>query len=243
MASHQAVPGTTAATRLASIEQRIQQACEQAGRPRSAVKLLAVSKTFPLDAVLDMAAAGQTRFGENYLQESVDKITQLAASPNQAKLEWHFIGPIQSNKTRPIAEHFDWVHSVDRLKIAQRLSEQRPDSLGPLNVLIQVNTSGEESKSGVDAAEVEALALAIHQLPQLKLRGLMTIPSNTEDLTLLRAEFLKCASLLQSLQHKLPEVKTQIDTLSMGMSSDLELAIECGSTCVRVGTALFGQRG
>lgn len=194
-----------------------------------------------------MAAAGQTRFGENYLQESVDKITQLAASPNQTSLssplEWHFIGPIQSNKTRPIAEHFDWVHSVDRLKIAQRLSEQRPEALSPLNVLIQINTSGEDSKSGVNVSEVEALAQAIHQLPKLRLRGLMTIPSNTEDSALLRSEFLKCADLLKHLQNTLPGGKAQLDTLSMGMSSDLELAIECGSTCVRVGTALFGQRG
>ncbi|MDH4395590.1 MAG: YggS family pyridoxal phosphate-dependent enzyme [Limnobacter sp.] len=226
-----------ATQRLAAIEQRIQQACDKAGRNRASVHLLAVSKTFPLEAVLDMAAAGQTRFGENYLQESIDKITQLAASPNQAglqtPLEWHFIGPIQSNKTRPIAEHFDWVHSVDRLKIAQRLSEQRPDRLGPLNVLIQVNTSGEDSKSGVHPAEVEALALAIQQLPRLQLRGLMTIPSNTDDMVKLRGEFLLCADL---------QKKLQLDTLSMGMSSDLELAIECGSTCVRVGTALFGQR-
>lgn len=237
---------TTAAERLAVIEQRIELACNKAGRPRSEVKLLAVSKTFPLQAVLDMAAAGQSSFGENYLQESVDKITQLAASPNQAKLntplDWHFIGPIQSNKTRPIAEHFDWVHSVDRLKIAQRLSEQRPSSLAPLNVLIQVNTSGEDSKSGVPPTEVEALALAIDHLPNLKLRGLMTIPSNTDDLARLRTEFLECANLLKSLQLKLPHAKPQLDTLSMGMSSDLELAIECGSTCVRVGTALFGKR-
>lgn len=241
---------STAADRLAAIERRIQLACDKAGRPRSQVKLLAVSKTFPLDAVLDMAAAGQTCFGENYLQESIDKITQLAASPNQVKpgvpLEWHFIGPIQSNKTRPIAEHFDWVHSVDRLKIAQRLSEQRPHTLKPLNVLIQVNTSGEASKSGVQPAEVEELAHAIHQLPLLQLRGLMTIPSNTDDRELLRAEFLKCTDLLRQLQTQLkaksPQPNSQLDTLSMGMSSDLELAIECGSTCVRVGTALFGQR-
>ncbi len=241
-----AVSTAVAAQRLAAIEQRIQQACDKAGRKRSEVQLLAVSKTFPLEAVVDMAAAGQTRFGENYLQESIDKITQLAASPNQAglqtPLEWHFIGPIQSNKTRPIAEHFDWVHSVDRLKIAQRLSEQRPDNLSPLNVLIQVNTSGEDSKSGVQPTQVEELAQAIHDMPRIQLRGLMTIPSNTEDLGKLRGEFLLCAELLKKLQDALPSGNTQLDTLSMGMSSDLELAIECGSTCVRVGTALFGQR-
>lgn len=237
-----AVSTTVAAQRLAAIEQRIQQACDKAGRNRASVHLLAVSKTFPLEAVLDMAAAGQSRFGENYLQESIDKITQLAASPNQARLqtplEWHFIGPIQSNKTRPIAQHFDWVHSVDRLKIAQRLSEQRPDTLGPLNLLIQVNTSGEDSKSGVQPDEVEELALAIHQLPRIQLRGLMTIPTNTEDVVKLRSEFLLCAHLSEQIKQR----GIGLDTLSMGMSSDLELAIECGSTCVRVGTALFGQR-
>ncbi|HEX4916779.1 MAG TPA: YggS family pyridoxal phosphate-dependent enzyme [Limnobacter sp.] len=229
----------TAAQKLKTIQQRIQNACLAADRQPSAVQLLAVSKTFPVDDVLTLAAAGQVAFGENYLQEAVDKITQAAEQSELGKtLEWHFIGPIQSNKTRPIAEHFHWVHSVDRLKIAQRLSDQRPEHLPALNVLVQVNTSGEASKSGVAPQDALNLCKAVAQLPRLKLRGLMTIPSNTENTTALREEMLLCKKLFDSLQQH----SVAVDTLSMGMSADLELAIACGSTCVRVGTALFGQR-
>mgnify|MGYP001254588803 FL=1 len=206
------------------------------------MKLLAVSKTFPLSDILEFYNCGQTAFGENYLQEALDKITQLADHPNaqtiNANLEWHFIGPIQSNKTKPIAENFSWVHSVDRLKIAQRLSDQRPDKLGPLNVLVQINTSGEDSKSGVNAEQAADLCLQIQSLKNIALRGLMTIPSNTDNVDQLKAEFLKCKLIFDSINSK----GLRMDTLSMGMSADLELAIECGSSCVRVGSALFGAR-
>jgi PLP dependent protein len=232
----------TPAQKLDDILSRIQHACTSSGRDPHTVSLLAVSKTFPLSDVLALHACNQRAFGENYLQEALEKITQLNEHvqnhPNEPPIEWHFIGPIQSNKTKPIAEHFQWVHSVDRLKIAQRLSEQRPEHLPPLNVLVQVNTSGEESKSGVNPAEVIELCTAIHTLPKLTLRGLMTIPSNTANLTTLRQEFLLCKQLKDTLNQN----GLSADTLSMGMSADLELAIECGSTCVRVGTALFGNR-
>jgi pyridoxal phosphate enzyme (YggS family) len=230
------------ATQLADIQSRIATACSNAGKPRSAVTLLAVSKTFPLSDILEFYSYGQTAFGENYLQEALDKITQLADHPNAQtiapNLQWHFIGPIQSNKTKPIAENFSWVHSVDRLKIAQRLSEQRPTTLPPLNVLVQINTSGEESKSGVHPEQAEDLCKQIHGLKNIALRGLMTIPSNTDNSNQLKAEFLKCKSIFDSLNSK----GFGLDTLSMGMSADLELAIECGSSCVRVGSALFGAR-
>ncbi len=226
------------ADKLAAIEQRIQRACEDVGRERSAVTLLAVSKTFPLENILEFNACGQHAFGENYLQEAVDKITQLADHPDASHIEWHFIGPIQSNKTKPIAEHFDWVHSVDRLKIAQRLSSQRPAHLPPLNVLVQVNTSGEDSKSGINPQEALKLCIEVAKLPSIQLRGLMTIPSNTDNMAALKAEFLAC----KTIQEQLNQEGLKVDTLSMGMSADLELAIECGSTCVRVGSALFGSR-
>lgn len=230
------------ATQLAEIQNRITAACHKAGRPGSAVKLLAVSKTFPLSDILEFYSCGQTAFGENYLQEALDKITQLADHPNaqtmNANLEWHFIGPIQSNKTKPIAENFSWVHSVDRLKIAQRLSDQRPENLPPLNVLVQINTSGEDSKSGVSPALAIDLCHQIHGMKNMVLRGLMTIPSNTDNTDQLKSEFLKCKSVFDSLNSN----GLSLDTLSMGMSADLELAIECGSSCVRVGSALFGAR-
>lgn len=226
-------------TQLHRLKQRIELACQTANRSPNEVKLLAVSKTFPAQAVENFALAGQRAFGENYLQEAVKKITQLAESPDCPHLEWHFIGPIQSNKTREIAEYFDWVHSVDRLKIAQRLSSQRPADKPELQVLLQINTSGEESKSGVELHEAIDLAQVISDLPGLTLRGFMTIPSNTSDTELLRQEFLACKGLLDELKSK---GLSQLDTLSMGMSGDLELAIECGSTCVRVGSALFGAR-
>lgn len=232
----------TPAQKLDEILSRMRAACMSSGRPSDSVNLLAVSKTFPLQDILALHACGQRAFGENYLQEAVDKITQLnelaLSHPNVGDVQWHFIGPIQSNKTKPIAEHFQWVHSVDRLKIAQRLSDQQPEGLPPLNVLVQVNTSGEESKSGVGPNEVPALCEAIRALPRLNLRGLMTIPSNTDNISKLRDEFLLCKTLLHDLNAK----GHGLDTLSMGMSGDLELAIECGSSCVRVGTALFGKR-
>ena len=227
---------------LAKTQARIASACRKANREPGSVQLLAVSKTFPLSDILEFNACGQTAFGENYLQEAVDKITQLADHPNAqtgaSAIEWHFIGPIQSNKTKPIAEHFQWVHSVDRLKIAQRLSDQRPGQLQPLNVLVQINTSGEASKSGVNPGDAIELCQTIHSLPNLRLRGLMTIPSNTDNEALLKAEFLQCKSVFDELNRQ----GLQLDTLSMGMSADLELAIECGSSCVRVGSALFGAR-
>jgi PLP dependent protein len=227
---------------LADIQHRIETACAQAGRQAGTVQLLAVSKTFPLADILEFNACGQGAFGENYLQEALDKITQLADHPDEqcssTPIEWHFIGPIQSNKTKPIAENFQWVHSIERLKIAQRLSDQRPAHLPPLNVLVQINTSGEASKSGVQAGEALALCQEIAQLKGLALRGLMTIPSNTDDPGKLKAEFLLCKTLFEELNQQ----GLQLDTLSMGMSADLELAIECGSTCVRVGSALFGAR-
>lgn len=230
------------ADQLADIQKRIAAACAKAGRAKDTVQLLAVSKTFPLSDVLEFHACGQTTFGENYLQEALDKITQLADHPiaqrNTPAIEWHFIGPIQSNKTKPIAENFPWVHSVDRLKIAQRLSDQRPSNLPALNVLVQINTSDEDSKSGVEPADAVDLCKTISALPNLKLRGLMTIPSNTENTDQLKAEFLKCKSIFDELNKQ----GLELDTLSMGMSADLELAIECGSTCVRVGSALFGAR-
>ena len=232
----------TPAQKLDEILSHIRAACTSSGRPVDSVNLLAVSKTFPAEDILALHACGQRAFGENYLQEALDKITQLnelaASHPNVGDVQWHFIGPIQSNKTKPIAEHFHWVHSVDRLKIAQRLSDQRPPDLPALNVLVQVNTSGEASKSGVSPAEVPALCEAIQTMPRLALRGLMTIPSNTAETNTLRKEFLLCKSLLDDLNTK----GHRLDTLSMGMSADLELAIECGSSCVRVGTALFGKR-
>lgn len=232
----------TPAQKLDEILNRIRNACVSCGRAPDSVSLLAVSKTFPLADILEFYAQNQYAFGENYLQEAMDKITHLNElaqnHPNARNIEWHFIGPIQSNKTKPIAEHFQWVHSVDRLRVAQRLSDQRPTHLPALNVLVQVNTSGEHSKSGVPPEDVWALCTLIKQLPRLKLRGLMTIPSNTDNIEQLRKEF----SLCKQLQEQINQQGFELDTLSMGMSSDLELAIECGSTCVRVGNALFGKR-
>ena len=229
----------SAQARLLKIRQRIEHACEQSGRSRGEVSLLAVSKTFPASDIREFARLGQQAFGENYVQEAVAKITQLAESPEYPELQWHFIGPIQSNKTRDIAAHFDWVHSVDRLKIAKRLSDQRPEALGRLQILLQLNTSGEASKSGVEPVEVPELARQIAQLPNVQLRGVMTIPSQTEDEQALRDEFGQCMQAAEQLRQAGFD---QIDTVSMGMSGDLELAIECGSTCVRVGSALFGER-
>lgn len=198
------------------------------------VRLLAVSKTWPADSVREAAAAGQHAFGENYVQEGVAKVDELAG----LGLEWHFIGPLQSNKTRLVANRFSWVHSIDRLKIAERLSEQRDVHLPPLEVCIQVNVSGEASKSGVAPPDLPELARAVAVLPRLRLRGLMTIPEPTPDVALQRARFAS----LRAMRDELNAAGLALDTLSMGMSDDLEAAIAEGSTLVRVGTAIFGSR-
>ncbi|PUE31546.1 YggS family pyridoxal phosphate-dependent enzyme [Limnohabitans sp. Jir72] len=222
------------ADNLAQVHAQIQAACQAAGRAESSVRLLAVSKTWGADAVRAAHAAGQTAFGENYIQEAVDKITALHDLP----LEWHCIGPIQSNKTRMVAEHFDWVHSIDRLKIAQRLSEQRPASLPPLQVCIQVNVDGGETKSGVIPQDLPALAQAVAALPNMQLRGIMTIPEPAESEAAARAVHRQGRLLLESLIAQ----GLALDTLSMGMSADMAPAIAEGSTMVRVGTAIFGRR-
>jgi len=222
---------STIADNIALVVSRIRAAEQAAQRPGHSVQLLAVSKTKPAQALREACAAGLRDFGENYLQEALGKQAELTDLP----LIWHFIGPIQSNKTRAIAEHFAWVHSVDRLKIAQRLSEQRPPELPPLNICIQVNVSGEASKSGCTPEDLPALAHAIDALPRLKLRGLMAIPEPTDDRAAQDAAFAAVQRLQASLD--LP-----LDTLSMGMSHDLESAIAQGATWVRIGTALFGAR-
>ena len=224
------------AQHLEAVQHRIAQAASAAGRDPSSVALLAVSKTFPAEAVREAYAAGQRAFGENYVQESLDKIAALGDL--RADLIWHFIGPLQSNKTRPVAEHFDWVHSIDRLKIAQRLSEQRPEGLPPLNVCVQVNVSGEASKSGIEPAEASALAHAVAALPRLKLRGLMSIPEPEAELEAQRVPH----RTLHALAEQLRADGLPLDTLSMGMSADLEAAVLEGATIVRVGTAIFGAR-
>ncbi|CAD5379069.1 putative enzyme [Pseudomonas sp. OF001] len=216
---------------IAKVRTRIREAEQAGGRAAGSVQLLAVSKTKPPAALREAFACGQRDFGENYLQEALAKQAELA----DLDLAWHFIGPIQSNKTRPLAEHFAWVHSVDRLKIAERLSAQRPANLPPLNVCLQVNVSGEASKSGCSPEELPALAAAVAALPNLRLRGLMAIPEPTSDVTAQRAAFARLRALRDSLP--LP-----LDTLSMGMSDDLEAAIAEGASWVRIGSALFGAR-
>ncbi len=222
---------STIANNIAKVAARIREAAQAAGRDPDTVGLLAVSKTQPAEAIREANGAGLSDFGENYLQEALEKQADLA----DLALTWHFIGPIQSNKTRAIAEHFDWVHSVDRLKIAQRLSEQRPAELPPLNVCLQVNVSGEASKSGCAPQDVAELARAIATLPNLRLRGLMAIPEPTDDRAEQHAAFARLRQLQQALA-------LELDTLSMGMSQDLEAAIAEGATWVRIGTALFGAR-
>ena len=222
---------STIAENSATVLERIAAASRTAGRDPATVGLLAVSKTKPAAALREAAGAGLRDFGENYLQEALDKQLKLADLP----LVWHFIGPIQSNKTRAIASHFDWVHSVDRLKIAQRLAEQRPPERGPLNICLQVNVSGEASKSGCHPDELPALATAVSQLPNLRLRGLMAIPEPTDDPASQQAAFARLRTLSEALN-------LGLDTLSMGMSQDLEAAIAEGATWVRIGTALFGAR-
>ena len=222
---------------LQAVRRRIAEVADNAQRGHE-VRLLAVSKTFDAQAVVEAAAAGQQAFGENYLQEALDKMARVHAQQPELKLEWHFIGPIQSNKTRAIAEHFDWVHSVDREKIAQRLSDQRPPELPPLNICLQVNISGEASKSGVLPAEVVPLANAIAQLPRIRLRGLMAIPEPEPDAARQREPFRQLRVLYEYLRAE----GLALDTLSMGMSADMDAAIAEGATIVRIGSAIFGNR-
>jgi pyridoxal phosphate enzyme (YggS family) len=217
---------------LEAVRRRIRLAERAAGRREGAVRLIAVSKTQPAEALVAAYACGQRDFGESYLQEALAKQDRLA----HFDIGWHFIGPIQSNKTKPIAQRFDWVHSVDRLKIAERLNEHRPAHLPPLNVCLQVNVSGEASKAGVGFAELAALAAQVAQLPGLRLRGLMAIPAPTEDPAEQRASFRRLREAFDEL------ARFQLDTLSMGMSEDLEAAVSEGATMVRIGTAVFGAR-
>ena len=237
-------PTDTAASRLAAVRERIRLACLAAGRAPASVSLLAVSKTWEAERVLELAALDQHAFGENYLQESLAKIAACEAAGGPA-IEWHFIGPIQSNKTRPIAEHFHWVHSIEREKIAARLSEQRPAGSRALQVCVQVNVSGEASKSGCEPSQALSLALAVARMPGLQLRGLMTIPEPTDDPALQRQRFATLRELFESTRLTLTAHganASRFDTLSMGMSDDLEAAVAEGATLVRVGTALFGRR-
>jgi PLP dependent protein len=227
---------TSIAENLQQVGARIRAACESARRPVQSVTLLAVSKTFPAEAVRQAYGAGQRAFGENYVQEALTKIEALADL--RAELVWHLIGPLQSNKTREAALHFDWVHSVDRLKIAERLSAQRPADLPPLNVCLQVNISGQASKSGFAPAEVAPAARSVVALPRLRLRGLMSIPEPAASLQAHREPH----RALKALADQLRAEGLALDTLSMGMSADLEAAIFEGATMVRVGTAIFGQR-
>ncbi|KJF76542.1 hypothetical protein UA45_18070 [Morganella morganii] len=220
---------------LTEIRERITAAAQKCGRDPHTVTLLAVSKTKPVSALEEAITAGQTRFGENYVQEGVEKIQYFSANKN---LEWHFIGPLQSNKSRLVAEHFDWCHTIDRLKIAQRLSDQRPADKAPLNVLIQINISDENSKSGITLAELPALAEQVAALPNVCLRGLMAIPAPETDPERQSAVFRQMETAFRELQGKYP----QADTLSMGMTDDMDAAITCGSTMVRIGTAIFGAR-
>jgi len=225
---------TTIADNLQRVRERIAAACALAQRPVNEVTLLAVSKTFGPDAVREAHACGQIAFGENYIQEAVEKIEMLQGLP----LQWHCIGPIQSNKTRLVATHFAWAHTVDRLKTAQRLSEQRPESAPPLQVCIQVNIDGAPTKAGVAPDAVLALAREVAALPRLALRGLMTIPEPAEDIAAQKAVHLRTRTLFDELRR----AGLAIDTLSMGMTADLEAAIAAGSTMVRIGTAIFGGR-
>lgn len=226
------------ANNIQQVSDLIASAAKDAGRDPASIKLLAVSKTFGPDVVIEAADAGQRAFGENYLQEALDKQQAVQALRPDLALEWHFIGPIQSNKTRPVAEHFAWAHAVDREKIARRLSEQRPAHLPPLNVCLQVNVSGEASKSGVTPDELPALAQAVAGLPNLKLRGLMAIPEPVDDFESQRKPFAQ----LRELQQQLAAMGVMTDTLSMGMTADMRAAIVEGATIVRIGTAIFGKR-
>ena len=223
---------------LHMVQQRIATQCAASGRDPRSVQLLAVSKTFALSAVLEAHQAGQQHFGENYIQEGVEKISACRARPDCGDLVWHCIGPIQSNKTRLVATHFDWVHTVDRLKIAQRLSEQRPPDMPPLQICIQVNIDGGVNKAGIAPVEVLELGRQVAALPRLRLRGLMTIPEPAPDY----AHALAVHQSAKNLWDQLRAAGLEMDTLSMGMSADLEAALAAGSTMVRVGSALFGSR-
>ncbi|MCR1837019.1 YggS family pyridoxal phosphate-dependent enzyme [Rodentibacter caecimuris] len=223
---------------LQRIQQSIHTACEQAERPLNEVKLLAVSKTKPVSNILAAYQAGQIAFGENYVQEGVEKIQYF--EQQKIKLEWHFIGPLQSNKSRLVAEHFDWMQTLDRVKIAERLNEQRPINKAPLNVLIQINISDEASKSGIQPETLFDLAKQVENLPHLCLRGLMAIPAPTANTAEQENVFKKMAELFEQLKQTFPN--QPIDTLSMGMTDDMPIAIKCGSTMVRIGTAIFGAR-
>ncbi|CAE6509294.1 MAG TPA: YggS family pyridoxal phosphate-dependent enzyme [Nitrosomonas nitrosa] len=225
---------TTIATRLQTVKSRIAEAARNAGRSPDDILLLAASKTNPPEKLREAWEAGQTVFGENYLQEGLIKIRALSDLP----IEWHFIGPIQSNKTKPIAENFSWVHSIDREKIATRLSSARPESLPPLQVCVQVNVSGEVTKSGVDPEQAVELAAFVSQLPRLKLRGLMAVPELTSATALQREQF----QVMRAIFEQLKRDGFDVDTLSMGMSEDMDMAIAEGATIVRVGTAIFGPR-
>lgn len=222
------------AANLQAVRERIAAAARSAGRDPAAVALLAVSKTWPAACVREAAAAGQRAFGENYVQEGIDKITEIA----DPGLEWHFIGPLQSNKTRAVAERFAWVHSIDRARIAERLAAQRPAALPPLQVCVQVNVSGEATKSGCAPAETAALCRRVAELPALRLRGLMAIPEASDDVAAQRRPFRRLREIFDELR----AAGLPLDTLSMGMSHDLEAAIAEGATVVRVGTAIFGER-
>jgi PLP dependent protein len=220
---------------LQQVRERIATAAARCGRAPEEITLLAVSKTKPASAVAEAIAAGQQAFGENYVQEGVEKVAELAAHP---ELQWHFIGPLQSNKSRLVAENFAWCHTVDRQRIAQRLNDQRPEALPPLNVLIQVNISDENSKSGIMLEAIPALAAQIAALPRLRLRGLMAIPAPESDYDRQFAVCQQMADAFRALQQNYPDV----DTLSLGMSDDMDAAIAAGSTMVRIGTAVFGAR-
>lgn len=222
------------ADNLQAVQARIAKAAAAAGRSPESVRLLAVSKTWPLASIIDAADAGQRAFGENYVQEGIDKIAAISGR----NLEWHFIGPLQSNKSKPVAEAFDWVHSIDRLKIAERLSAQRPAYLPPLQVCVQVNVSGEASKSGCAPDDTLALCQAVTALPGLNLRGLMAIPELSDDPLAQRAPFRR----LREIYDHIRAAGLPLDTLSMGMSHDLEAAVAEGATIVRIGTAIFGER-
>jgi len=235
---------TTISQQLVTVYDRIHAACNACGRDPASVRLLAVSKTFGADAVIDAVFAGQRAFGENYVAEGVEKIAAVRTRLGSAAgaLEWHCIGPLQSNKTRQAAEHFDWVQSIDRLKIAQRLSEQRPPGLAPLQVCLQVNIDGGANKSGVPPRDVAELAHEVAQLPHLALRGLMAIPEPAIDFIASRALHARTKAIFDQI-NAAGLLPARMDTLSMGMTADLEAAIHAGSTMVRVGTAIFGGRG
>lgn len=229
---------TAITTHLQTIIKNIESVARNAGRDPCTVHLLAVSKTRPAEDILEAAEAGQVAFGENYEQEAISKIEAIRKSRPDLKLEWHFIGPIQSNKTRPIAEHFDWVHSVDREKIARRLAEQRPDNLPPLNICLQINISNEKTKSGILPEDTLKLAKTISGMSKLRLRGLMAIPEPQSNPERQRQPF----AAMKALFDQLVQAGYDIDTLSMGMTDDMEMAIQEGATTVRIGTAIFGKR-